>query len=176
MTDQTTDGGIVAPLAFDVAARLAEIDQKRLRAYRLARLRAELARRDYMGCLLAEPINIRYATGSRNMQIWTLHAPGRWAFVPTQGPITLYEFTSSMHVNDGIETIAELKPTIPWFYFLAGPRAEGSMRRSRSSSRAPSSRPRSWPRSGWRWMSAMPRSGACARRSGRASPRTSSGR
>ncbi|MBI1779489.1 MAG: aminopeptidase P family protein [Proteobacteria bacterium] len=124
MTAGSSQGGIVAPLAFDVAGRLARIDQKRLRAYRLERLRAQLKERDYMGCLLADPINIRYATGSRNMQIWTLHAPGRWAFVPTEGPVTLYEFTSSMHVNDGIETIAELKATIPWFYFLAGPRAE----------------------------------------------------
>jgi Xaa-Pro aminopeptidase len=123
VSEHKAEGGIIRPLAFDVAERIRQIDQKRLRAYRLGRLRAELARRDYMGCLLAEPINIRYATGSRNMQVWTLHAPGRWAFVPTEGPITLYEFTSSMHVNAGIETIAELKPTIPWFYFLAGPRA-----------------------------------------------------
>jgi len=87
------------PLAFDVAARLAEIDQKKLRAWRLQRLRQELARRDYAGCLLADPINIRYATGSRNMQIWTMHAPSRWAFVPTEGPVVLYEFSSTRHVK-----------------------------------------------------------------------------
>jgi len=114
----------VAPLAIDVADRIARIDQKRLHAYRLARLRAELRKRDYMGCLLTDPMNIRYATGSRNMQVWTMHSPGRWAFVPTEGPVTLYEFTSSMHVNEGIETITEMRPTIPWFFFLAGPRCE----------------------------------------------------
>jgi Xaa-Pro aminopeptidase len=83
---------------------------------------ARAGRRDYMGCLLADPINIRYATGSRNMQVWTLHAPARWAFVPTEGPVVLYEFTSSKHVNDGIETIDEIRPATPWIYFLAGPR------------------------------------------------------
>ena len=114
----------IAPLAFDVADRIARIDQKRLRAYRLARLRAELRKRDYIGCLLTDPMNIRYATGSRNMQVWTMHSPGRWAFVPTEGPVTLYEFTSSMHVNEGIETITEMRPTIPWFFFLVGPRCE----------------------------------------------------
>jgi Xaa-Pro aminopeptidase len=124
MKEKGAENPIVAPLAFDVADRLSRIDQKALRAYRLERLRAELRARDYVGCLLTDPINIRYATGSRNMQIWTLHSPGRWAFVPTEGPVVLYEFTSSMHVNEGIETIAELRPTIPWFYFLAGPRCE----------------------------------------------------
>ncbi len=81
-------------------------------------------KRDYAGCLLADPINIRYATGSRNMTLWTMHAPSRWAFVPTQGPVVLYEFTSSMHVNEGLETIAEMRPCTPWLYFLAGQRGE----------------------------------------------------
>ncbi len=112
------------PLAVDVAARIAAIDQKKLRAYRLARVRAELKKRDLMGCLLADPLNIRYATGSRNMQVWTLHAPGRWAFVPVEGPVVLYEFMATAHVNEGIETIDEMRPCTPWFYFLAGPRCE----------------------------------------------------
>jgi Xaa-Pro aminopeptidase len=109
-------------LDIDIAARLASIDLKKLRAWRLARVRAELKKRDYMGCLLADPINIRYATGSRNMAVWTLHAPARWAFVPTEGPVVVYEFTSSQHVNAGIETIDEIRPCTPWIYFLAGPR------------------------------------------------------
>ena len=124
MVESGTKDPIIAPLAIDVADRIARIDQKRLRAYRLARLRAELRKRDYMGCLLTDPMNIRYATGSRNMQVWTMHSPGRWAFVPTEGPVTLYEFTNAMHVNEGIETIAEMRPAIPWFFFLAGPRCE----------------------------------------------------
>ncbi|HTZ76576.1 MAG TPA: Xaa-Pro peptidase family protein [Stellaceae bacterium] len=114
----------VPPLVVDVPARMAAIDQKKLRAYRLERLRGELRRRDYMGCLLTDPLNIRYATGSRNMQIWSMHSPGRWAFVPTEGPVVLYEFTGVMHSNEGLETIAEMRPATPWFYFLAGPRCE----------------------------------------------------
>ncbi|MGO8869125.1 MAG: M24 family metallopeptidase [Alphaproteobacteria bacterium] len=111
------------PLAFDVAARIAAIDQRKLRAYCLARVRAELKKRDYMGCLLSDPMNIRYATGSRNMQVWTMHSPGRWAFVPSEGPVVLYEYTSSTHLSEGLETIQEVRPAIPWFYFLAGPRS-----------------------------------------------------
>ena len=111
-------------LAVDVPNRLAALDHRKLRAHRLARVRAELKKRDYAAALLADPLNIRYATGSRNMQIWTLHSPARWAFVPTEGPVVLYEFTSSKHVNDGIETISEIRPCTPWIYFLAGPRCE----------------------------------------------------
>ncbi len=122
LSDQGTRNPI--PLTVDVPARLAAINQRKLRAYRLERLRAELYKRDYAGCLLADPINIRYATGSRNMTLWTMHAPSRWAFAPTQGPVVLYEFISSMHVNEGVETIAEMRPCTPWLYFLAGQRSE----------------------------------------------------
>ncbi|MBV9521200.1 MAG: aminopeptidase P family protein, partial [Alphaproteobacteria bacterium] len=66
--------------------------------------------------------NIRYATGSRNLGIWTMHAPSRAAFVPTEGPVILYEFTSTKHVSEGLETIDEFRPCVPWIYFLAGPR------------------------------------------------------
>ena len=117
------DRSAVPTLDVDVAGRIAAIDQRKLRAWRLARVREELKRRDYMGCLLADPINIRYSTGSRNMQVWTLHAPARWAFVPVEGPVVLYEFTSSKHVNDGIETVDEIRPSTPFIYFLTGPRS-----------------------------------------------------
>ena len=73
-------------LAFDVAARNAQIDHSAMRRDRLGRLRAELARRDYGAALISDPINIRYATGARNMAVWTLHAPGRYVFVPVDGP------------------------------------------------------------------------------------------
>lgn len=111
-----------APLAVDVATRNAEIDHARLRADRLARLRAELVRHDYGAALLSDPINIRYATGSRNMAVWTLHAPGRYAFVPVDGPVVLFEFSTSKHVSEHLDTVDELRDGISTFYLLAGPR------------------------------------------------------
>ena len=39
---------------------------------------------DYAGALLSDPMNIRYATGARNMAVWTMHGPGRYAFVATE--------------------------------------------------------------------------------------------
>src|SRR5438132_774342 len=60
------------PVEIDVPARVAEIDQFALQAHRLRRIRQELKARDYVGAVLFDPINIRYATGSRNMLVWTL--------------------------------------------------------------------------------------------------------
>lgn len=108
----------------DVTGRIAAIDQARLRQDRLNRLRQQLARHDYAGALLADPINIRYATGTRNMAVWTTHAPGRYALVLTDGPVVMFEFGTSRHVSAGFDTIDELRTSTPWFYFLAGPRVE----------------------------------------------------
>jgi Xaa-Pro aminopeptidase len=70
------------------------------------------------------PMNLRYATGTRNMAVWTAHAPSRCAFVATRGPVILFEFTSSRHVTDGSPIVDEVRPCTPWIYFLAGPRIE----------------------------------------------------
>jgi hypothetical protein len=60
----------------------AGIDQGRLCQGRLARLRAELARRDLAACILLDPVNIRFATGARNMQVFHLRNPARYLFLP----------------------------------------------------------------------------------------------
>jgi Xaa-Pro aminopeptidase len=112
------------PIDADILARGKQIDQKALFGYRLERLRAELRKRDYAGAVLSDPMNLRYATGTRNMAVWTTHAPGRYAFVATDGPVILFEFTSSRHVTDGSPIVDEVRPCTPWIYFLAGPRTE----------------------------------------------------
>jgi len=100
----------------------APVDMAALRTDRLARVRAELRARDYAGVLLFDPINIRYATGSRNMAVWTLHNAARYCFVPTEGPVVLFDFHNCEHLSAGLETIAEVRPTCAWYYFSAGPR------------------------------------------------------
>jgi Xaa-Pro aminopeptidase len=110
------------PLAIDMPARLAAIDQERLVRDRLARLRKIMAKAEIAGVLLSDPMNIRYATGTRNMSVWTMHGPGRYAFVPTEGPVVLFEFASSKHVSQDSPIVSELRDSTPWFYFLCGPR------------------------------------------------------
>jgi Xaa-Pro aminopeptidase len=110
----------VRPLAVDVAARAAKIDQRALRAYRLRRVREKLQQQDVAGALLSDPFNIRYATGTRNMAIWTLYAPGRYVFVATDGPVVLFEFETCRHLTRGYETIDQVRRGTSAFYFLAG--------------------------------------------------------
>ena len=61
------------------------VDVTALRHERLARLRAILKQADVAAGLFFDPINIRYATGVSNMQVWCLHNPTRYAFVATEG-------------------------------------------------------------------------------------------
>ncbi len=98
------------------------IDMRALRAYRLARVRRELKARDYAGLLLFDPINVRYATGTRNMTVWILHNRARYCFIPTEGPVVLFDFHNCEHLSQGIETVDEVRPTCSWFYFGAGPK------------------------------------------------------
>ena len=79
--------------------------------------------RDYAGCLLYDPINIRYALGARNMTVWTLHNAARYAFIPTEGPAVLFDFYNCAHLSEGLETVAEVRPAVAWYYFDSGPRA-----------------------------------------------------
>lgn len=78
------------------ATQLQDIDGTRpnmpaLRHYRLERVRKELKKADVAGIVLYDPVNIRYATGSRNMAVWTAHNAARYAFVSTDGPVIPFE-------------------------------------------------------------------------------------
>ncbi|MBM3597579.1 MAG: aminopeptidase P family protein [Alphaproteobacteria bacterium] len=102
-----------------------EVDMVRLRAYRLGRVQQELRRRDYAGCLLYDPVNIRYATGTRNMTIWTMHNAARYCFVPAEGRAILFDYRNCEHLAAGIETVAESRRGTFWYYFsVADRRAE----------------------------------------------------
>jgi Xaa-Pro aminopeptidase len=94
-----------------------------LRAYRLGRVREQLRARDYAGCLLYDPINIRYALGARNMAVWTLHNAARYAFIPTEGPAVLFDFYNCGHLSAGLETVDEVRVAVAWYYFDSGPRS-----------------------------------------------------
>ena len=91
-----------------------------IRAYRLARVKAQLAVRDLAGILLFDPINIRYATGSRNMQVWTMHNACRYAFVATEGPVVLFDFSAALHLAKDLETIDDCRPAKSWDYGAVG--------------------------------------------------------
>jgi Xaa-Pro aminopeptidase len=100
-----------------------------MREFRLERLCAELRKRDYGGILLFDPLNIRYATDSSNMQLWTAHNPARACFVSTDGYIVLWEFHSCDHLSAHLPLVKELRTGAGFFYFLSADRGEEHAKR-----------------------------------------------
>lgn len=101
-----------------------QIDLVRMRQYRLGRVREQLKLLGYGGIVIFDPVNLRYATGSRNMQVFMLRNPARYAFIPTEGPVVLFDFPNCEHLSEGIETIDEVRPAITMSYVAAGYRLE----------------------------------------------------
>jgi len=96
------------------------IDQVALRSYRKDRVRQEMAARDIDAVLLFDPVNIRYATGTRNMQIFTARNPARYVFLPLEGPTILFEFTGAEHLGESVETIDEVRTATTASFVAAG--------------------------------------------------------
>jgi Xaa-Pro dipeptidase len=95
---------------------------KAARGYRLQRVRQQLLKQDCAAILLYDPVNIRYATDTSNMQVWTLHNFARYALVFAEGPVVLFEFHNCEHLHEGNELLDEIRPAINWSYFGAGSR------------------------------------------------------
>ncbi len=95
------------------------IDMAKVRGYRLRRLKREMAARDIAACVLFDPVNIRYACGARNMQVFSSRNPARYLLV-TSGKTVLYEFTGCMHLARGLETVDEVRPAITASFVAAG--------------------------------------------------------
>ena len=93
-----------------------------MRASRLARMRAQLAARDYAGIVVTDPINVRYATDSTNFQVWCLHNPVRYAFVATDGPVIVFDFHGCAHLSAHLELVDEVRPGRGWYFFKSGDR------------------------------------------------------
>ena len=100
----------------------ANADLAAMRRYRLQRIQAELKRNDLAGIVLMDPLNIRYATGTSNMQVWVLHNAARACFVPVEGLVTLWDFHNCAHISSGIPEIGDVRTARGVYYFGAGPR------------------------------------------------------
>jgi Xaa-Pro aminopeptidase len=97
---------------------------RRLDLGRLARLRRKLVDYDCAAGLFYDPINIRYATGVTNMQIYSLHNPCRYVFVAAEGPVILFEFGGCEFLADGRPAVDEVRVAKAWYHFAAGPRVQ----------------------------------------------------
>lgn len=100
----------------------APVDLDAVRLYRLGRVRDALAARDYAGIILFDQLNMRYALDATNMQVWCSHNEARYAWVPADGPVVLFDYGGRDTLCEGLPTIDEIRPATSFFYMLYGDR------------------------------------------------------
>lgn len=97
------------------------IDLKTVRLYRLGRVRSEMQKYDIDALILSDPVNIRYATGTRNMQVFSMrNAPARYLLLNANRSI-IFEFTGCLHLAKGYETVDEVRASKTASFAAAGP-------------------------------------------------------
>ena len=97
-------------------------DLAAMRRYRIDRLRRQMKAMDYDGALLMDPMNIRYATDSTNMQVWVMHNAARYCWVGMDGSCIVWEFNECEFLNAHNPAVTEVRPAKSSTFFLAGPR------------------------------------------------------
>ena len=109
-------------LAFDewAAAGLTPPDLIAMRHYRLNRIMASLAERDLDAVLLFDPLNIRYASDTTNMQLWNTHNPFRACLVTADGYMVVYDYKMSPFLCDYNPLVREVRSGASMFYFANG--------------------------------------------------------
>ena len=129
-TDNDADRVEIGPtaLAFAewAAAGLTLPDLGRMRHDRWARLVAAIQARDLGGLLMYDPLNIRYATDTTNMQIWAMHNPFRACLLCADGHMVMWEYKNSPFLVTFNPLVAELRSGATFFYNSTGDRGQAA--------------------------------------------------
>ncbi|MEM6985397.1 MAG: dimethylsulfonioproprionate lyase DddP [Pseudomonadota bacterium] len=91
-----------------------------MREYRWQRLTQHVVARDYGGVLLFDPLNIRYATDSTNMQLWNTHNPFRAVLVCADGYMVIWDYKNSPFLSTFNPLVKEQRSGADLFYFDRG--------------------------------------------------------
>ena len=76
-----------------------EIDTRRLRHYRLERIRAQMRARDVALTILVNPLSLRYAVDFREFTAFQARIPLCYLFVPLEGPVVMHSGFSSKEAD-----------------------------------------------------------------------------
>jgi Xaa-Pro dipeptidase len=106
------------------AAGLTVPNLERMREFRWKRLTQALVDRDYGGILLFDPLNIRYATDTTNMQLWNTHNPFRAVLLCADGYMVIWDYKNSPFLADFNPLVRESRSGASMFYFSVGDRAD----------------------------------------------------
>jgi len=95
-------------------------DLQEMRAYRWRRLVKHVVDRDYGGLLVFDPLNIRYATDSTNMQLWNTHNPFRAVLICADGYMVIWDYKRSPFLSRFNPLVREQRAGADLFYFDRG--------------------------------------------------------
>lgn len=102
------------------AAGLALPDLERMRTFRWRRLTEALVARDYGGLLLFDPLNIRYATDTTNMQLWNSHNPFRAVLLCADGHMVIWDYKQAPFLTAFNPLVKEVRSGASFFYNVCG--------------------------------------------------------
>jgi Xaa-Pro aminopeptidase len=91
-----------------------------MRRYRWERLTRHIVERGYGGLLMFDPLNIRYATDSTNMQLWNTHNPFRAVLLCADGYMVMWDYKNSPFLSEFNPLVREQRSGADLFYFDRG--------------------------------------------------------
>ena len=101
--------------------------QAGIQAHRLDQIRRRLIKADCGAIVLFDPVHLRYATGTRNMQVWTMHNICRYAVIFADSDTVLFDLPSSSHLARGY--VDDIRPALTTDFMAVGNRVAEMGRR-----------------------------------------------
>ena len=95
-----------------------------MRQYRLDRIVRGLIESNLDGVLLFDPLSIRYATDTTQMQLWNAHNPFRACLVTADGHMILWEYGGLQYLSSYNPLVREVRSGASFFYFATGSRTD----------------------------------------------------
>ncbi|MEP5732360.1 MAG: dimethylsulfonioproprionate lyase DddP [Sulfitobacter sp.] len=95
-----------------------------MRRYRWERLTRHIVERDYGALLMFDPLNIRYATDSTNMQLWNTHNPFRAVLLCADGYMVMWDYKNSPFLSEFNPLVRERRSGADLFYFDRGDKVD----------------------------------------------------
>jgi len=102
------------------AAGLTLPNLQNMRKFRWERLTQHIVDRGYGGLLMFDPLNIRYATDTTNMQLWNTHNPFRAVLLCADGYMVIWDYKNAPFLADFNPLVRECRSGASMFYFTTG--------------------------------------------------------
>ncbi|PTX55762.1 dimethylsulfoniopropionate lyase DddP [Litoreibacter ponti] len=101
-------------------------DLDAMREFRWKRLTQHIVDRDLGGLLMFDPLNIRYATDSTNMQLWNTHNPFRAVLLCADGYMVIWDYKNAPFLSEFNPLVRERRSGASMFYFSTGDKTDAA--------------------------------------------------